>query len=182
MWCVSLCGRLVSIQYVEVYITMLDPLPISRTGYNRLKEELARLRDEELPPVMQAIAEARELGDLRENGAYIAGRERQGFIVGRIRELNGRLSRSDIIDCTKVESDRAVFGTVVTLLDLDTNQKVTYQLVGPDEADFSIEGISIDSPIGRAILGHSVGDKVSVTTPRGERHLEVLEVARSTMD
>ena len=144
---------------------MLDPVPISRTGYNRLKEELERLQKVELPPVMEAIAEARELGDLKENGAYIAGRERQGFIVGRIRELNGRLSRSDIIDCTKVESDLAVFGTVVSLLDLDTSQKVTYQLLGPDEADSSTEGISIHSPIGRAILGHAVGDQVSVKYP-----------------
>lgn len=161
---------------------MLDPFPISRTGYKRLKEELARLQEVDLPPVMQAIAEARELGDLKENGAYIAGRERQGFIVGRIRELNGRLSRSDVIDCTKVESDRAVFGTVVTLLDLDTNQKVTYQLLGPDESDSSTGGISIQSPIGRAVLGQAVGDKVSVSTPRGDRHFEVVEIAKSTFD
>lgn len=161
---------------------MLDPVPISRTGYNRLKEELERLQKVDLPPVLEAIAEARELGDLKENGAYIAGRERQGFIIGRIRELNGRLSRSDVIDCTKVESDLAVFGTVVTLWDLDSNKKVTYQLLGPDEADFSTEGISIDSPIGRAILGHAVGDKVSVETPRSERHFEVVEIATSTMD
>lgn len=161
---------------------MLDPLPISRTGYNRLKEELERLQKEDLPRVMRDVAEAREQGDLKENGAYIAGREQQGFLVGRIRELNARLSRSDIIDCTKVESDLAVFGTVVSLLDLDTNRKVTYQLVGPDEADFSAEGISIDSPIGQAILGHAVGDKVTVNTPRGERHLEVTAIARSTVD
>jgi transcription elongation factor GreA len=160
---------------------MIDPVPISTTGYNKLKEELERLQKEELPRVMHDVAEARELGDLRENGAYIAGREQQGFIVGRIRELNGRLSRSDIIDCTKVESDLAAFGTVVSLLDLDTNRKVTYQLVGPDEADISVEGISIDSPIGRAILGHAVGDKVSVDTPRGERHFEVVEIATSTV-
>jgi transcription elongation factor GreA len=161
---------------------MIDPLPMSKTGYSKLKEELERLQKEELPRVMRDVAEARELGDLRENGAYIAGREQQGFIVGRIRELNGRLSRSDVIDCTKIESDRAVFGTVVSLLDLDSNKKVTYQLLGPDEADFSAEGISIDSPIGRAVLGHSVGDKVSVTTPRGERHFEVVEIATSATE
>ncbi|MCX5643533.1 MAG: transcription elongation factor GreA [Phycisphaerae bacterium] len=161
---------------------MLDPVPISRTGYKRLKEELERLQKEELPPVMQAIAEARELGDLKENGAYIAGREQQGFIVGRIRELNGKLSRSDIIDCTKVEPDRAVFGTVVTLLDLDTHQKVTYQLLGPDEADSSVGSISIHSPIGRALLGQSVGEKVLVNTPRGDRHFEVIDIARPTVD
>ena len=161
---------------------MLDPMPISRTGYNRLKEELERLQKEELPRVMRDVAEARELGDLRENGAYIAAREQQGFLVGRIRELNGRLSRSDIIDCTKMECDRAVFGTVVTLLDLDRNQKVTYQLLGPDETDSSTEGISIHSPIGRALLGQSVGEKVSVTTPRGDRHFEVIDIARPAVD
>ncbi len=161
---------------------MLDPVPISRTGYNKLKEELDRLQNEELPRVMRAVAEAREMGDLRENGEYIAGREQQGFIVGRIRELNGKLSRSDIIDCTKVEPDQAVFGTVVSLLDLDTNQKMTYQLLGPDEADSSTGSISIHSPIGRAIHGLSVGDKVDVETPRGNRHFEVIGIARAEVD
>ncbi len=161
---------------------MVDPVPISRTGYNRLKEELDRLQKEELPRVMRAVAEARELGDLRENGEYLAGREQQGFIVGRIRELNGMLSRSDIIDCTTVEPDEAAFGTVVSLLDLDTNQTVTYQLLGPDEADSSAGSISIHSPIGRAVLGRSVGDQVSVETPRGDRRFEVVDIARSAID
>jgi transcription elongation factor GreA len=161
---------------------MFDPVPISRTGYNRLKEELERLQKEELPRVMRDVAEARELGDLRENGAYIAAREQQGFLVGRIRELNGKLSRSDIIDCTKAQCDRAAFGTVVTLLDLDRNEKVTYQLLGPDEADSSTDGISIHSPIGHAILGQSVGEKVSAKTPRGDRHLEMIDIARSEAD
>lgn len=161
---------------------MLEPVPISRTGYNKLKEELERLQKDELPDVMRVVAEARELGDLKENGEYIAGRERQGFLVGRIRELNARLSRSDIIDCTKVEPDQAAFGTVVTLLDLDASQKLTYQLLGPDEADSSAGSISIHAPIGRAILGSSVGDQVSVTTPRGDRHFEVVDIARSIVD
>lgn len=161
---------------------MLDPVPISRAGYNRLKEELERLQKEDLPRVMHDVAEARELGDLRENGAYIAAREQQGFIVGRIRELNGMLSRSDIVDCTKVEPDHAAFGTVVTLLDLDSQQKITYQLLGPDEADSGSGGISIHSPIGDAILGQGVGDRVSVKTPRGDRHFEVVEIGRSTFD
>lgn len=161
---------------------MLDPVPISRTGYNRLKEELERLQKGELPRVAQAVEEARELGDLRENGAYQAAREQLGFLVGRVRELNGMLSRSDIIDCTKIDPDGAVFGTVVTLLDLDTNQKLTYQLLGPDEADSSTGSISIHSPIGRAILHHVVGDKVDVSTPRGDRHFEIVEITRSTFD
>ncbi len=160
---------------------MLDLEPISKTGYEKLKEELRRL-EEELTEVKQTVAEAREQGDLKENGAYIYGRQRQGHIVGRIGELTGQLNRSDIIDCTKVKCDRAVFGTVVSLLDLDTKEKVTYQLLGPDEADIDTGGISIHSPVGLAILGHSVGDKVSVTTPRGERHFEVIDIARSQIE
>ena len=122
------------------------------------------------------------MGDLKENGEYISGREQQGFLVGRIRELRGMLSRSDIVDCTKVEPDAAEFGTVVTLMDLDKQKKVTYQLLGPDEADSDTGSISVHSPIGDAILGHAVGDQVSVSTPRGDRRLEILEIARSEFD
>ncbi|MGE5296545.1 MAG: transcription elongation factor GreA [Solirubrobacterales bacterium] len=155
---------------------MIDPVPISKTGYSRLKEELERLEKTELPAVMQRVAEAREMGDLKENGEYISGREQQGFLVGRIRELKGMLSRSDIVDCTKVETDEAEFGTIVTLLDLDRNHQVTYQLLGPDEADSDNGSISVQSPIGSAILGHAVGDKVTVSIPRGDRHFEVIEI------
>jgi transcription elongation factor GreA len=161
---------------------MLELVPISRTGYNRLKEELDRLQKVELPEVMQAVAEAREHGDLKENAEYISGRERQGFIVGRISELKGKLNRSDIVDCTKGDCDQAAFGTIVTLLDLDTEEKATYQLLGPDDADYSTGSISIDSPIGRSILGHSVGDKVSVEIPRGDRHFEVVDIVRPPVD
>lgn len=161
---------------------MLDPVPISKTGYNRLKEELERLEKNELPQVMQRVAEAREMGDLKENGEYISGREQQGFLVGRIRELKGMISRSDIVDCTKADTDVAEFGTVVTLLDLDTQKKVTYQLLGPDEADSDTGSISVQSPIGGAILDHAVGDKVSVETPRGQRSFEVIEIAKSEFD
>lgn len=161
---------------------MLDPVPISKTGFNKLKEELHRLENVELPEVQRTVAEARELGDLRENGAYIYGRERQGFIVGQIRELRGKINRSDVVDCTKVECDRADFGTVVTLLDLDTNEKIIYQLLGPDEADFDEGSISIHSPVGEALLGHAVGDKISVTIPAGDRHFEVLDIASSEIE
>jgi len=160
---------------------MIDPVPISRTGYNKLMEDLNRLQ-KELPEVKQAVADAREEGDLKENGAYIYGRQRQGHIVGQISEIKGKLNRSDIIDCTKVDCDRAVFGTVVSLLDLDTEEKVTYQLLGPDDADYDAGSISVQSPIGRSIVGHSAGDKVSVTIPRGERHFEVIDIERSEFD
>ena len=161
---------------------MYEPVPISRTGYNKLREELDRLQNEELPEVQKAVAEAREMGDLKENAEYLSGRERQGFIVGRIGELKGMLSRSDVIDCTKVECDRARFGTVVTLLDLDSNEKITYQLLGPDDADYKTGSISVQSPIGRAIIGHIIGEKVSVSIPRGDRNFEVVDIAKSEFD
>jgi len=145
-------------------------------------KELTRLETEELPEVMKAVAQAREEGDLKENGAYIYGRQRQGHIVGQIGELKGKLNRAEIIDCTKVDCGRAVFGTVVSLLDLDTEEKVTYQLLGPDDADFDTGSISIYSPIGDAIVGHSAGDKISVQLPRGERRLEVIDIARPKVD
>ncbi len=161
---------------------MLNPEPMSRTGYNRLKAELDHLEKEELPEVQKTVAEAREEGDLKENGAYIYGRQRQGHIVGRISELKGKLNRADIIDCTKIECDRAAFGTVVSLLDLDTQDKVTYQLLGPDDADYETGSISIHSPIGRSILGRSIGDKVTVKIPRGDRNLEVIDIAKSEFE
>ncbi|MBL7189662.1 MAG: transcription elongation factor GreA [Phycisphaerae bacterium] len=161
---------------------MRDLEPMSRTGYNRLTKELERLETVELPEVQQAVAQAREEGDLKENGAYIYGRQRQGHIVGQIGELKGKLNRADIIDCTQVECDRAVFGTVVSLLDLDTKEKVTYQLLGPDDADYDTGSISIYSPVGSAIVGHSVGDKISVELPRGDRHLEVIDITKPEVD
>ncbi|MBW8000800.1 MAG: transcription elongation factor GreA [Planctomycetes bacterium] len=155
---------------------------MSRTGYNKLMAELAQLETVELPEVRKAVAEARDDGDLKENGAYIYGRERQSHIVGRIGELKGKLNRADIIDCTKVECDRALFGTVVSLLDLDTNETVVYQLLGPDDADFDTGSVSIRSPIGSSIVGHSVGDKVSFTIPSGTRNLEVIGIAKPEID
>ena len=160
---------------------MLDPVPISKTGFNKLKEELDRL-EKELTVVLRDVAAARELGDLKENGAYIYGRERQGFLQGQINELKGKINRSDIVDCTQAPTDHAAFGTVVTLLDLDTNAKVTYQLLGPDEADLDTRGLSIHSPVGQAILGHAVGDTVTAATPRGDRRLEVVGIARSEFE
>ncbi len=161
---------------------MLELEPISRTGYNRLKKELTRLETEDLPEVRKTVAEARELGDLKENGAYIYGRQRQGHLEGRINELKGQLNSADIIDCTKVNCDRAMFGTVVSLLDLDTKEKLTYQLLGSADADIDTGSISINSPIGRSIVGLSVGDKVIATIPRGDLHLEVIDIARPKVD
>ena len=161
---------------------MLNPEPISRAGYDRLMEELTQLETVELPEVRQAVSDARDDGDLKENGAYIYGRQRQGHLVGRIGELKGMLNRSDIVDCTGVDCERAIFGTVVTLLDLDTKEKVVYQLLGSADADIDMGSISIQSPIGGSIAGHSVGDKLTVTVPRGDRHFEVIDIARPEID
>ncbi len=161
---------------------MYETEPISRTGYNKLMDELTRLEKEELPEVRQTVATAREEGDLKENGAYIYGRQRQGQIEGRIGELKAKLNRADIVDCTTVECDCAVFGTVVSLLDLDTKKKVTYQLLGPHDADYDTGSISIHSPIGNAIFGCEVGDKVTIKVPRGDRNLEVTDIAKPQVD
>jgi transcription elongation factor GreA len=158
---------------------MLNPVPISTTGFNKLKAELEHLEKNEVPEVRQRVAEAREHGDLTENGEFIAGREQLGFLMGRVTELKGMMNRSDIVDCTKVEIDQARFGRVVTLLDLDTQKQVTYQLLGPDEADSDTGSVSIQSPIGRAILGLEIGDQATVEIPRGDRRLEVVAIARS---
>ena len=161
---------------------MYETEQISRTGYNKLKKELNHLEKEELPEVRQTVAEAREEGDLKENGAYIYGRQRQGHIEGRIGELKAKLNRSDIIDCTEVDCDRAVFGTVVSFLDLDTNKNVKYQLLGPHDADIDTGSISVLSPIGSAIVGCEVGDKLTIKVPRGDRNLEVIDIAKPTVD
>ena len=161
---------------------MYETEQISRTGYNKLTEELNRLEKEELPEVRKTVAEAREEGDLKENGAYIYGRQRQGQIEGQIGELKAKLNHADIVDCTEVECDRAVFGTVVSFLDLDTNKKVIYQLLGPHDADFDMGSISVQSPIGSAIVGCEVGEKITITVPRGDRHLEVLDIAQPEVD
>ena len=162
-------------------MTMIETVPISRTGYNKLQAELGELQ-KELTEVKRLVAEAAEHGDLKENAEYQSGRERQGFIVGRISEIKGKINRSDIVDCTKVQCDQIVFGTVVTLLDLDSQKNVVYQLLGPDDADFKTGSISVHSPIGRAILGHRIGEKFSVDIPAGERHFEVQDIARPEVD
>ncbi len=160
---------------------MLDLVPISQTGFKKLKEELSEL-EEERAVVSKRVGEAREQGDLKENGAYIYGRQELGFIEGRLGELRAQINRSEVIDCTRVECDQALFGTVVSLVDLNTQEKVTYQLLGPNDADYDTGSISIHSPVGDAIFMLSVGDKASVTIPRGEFHFEVLDIGKSEIE
>ena len=157
---------------------MHDIMPISQTGHEALKEELSKLEAEAIE-VRQRVAEAREQGDLKENGEYIYGRQALGFIEGRLGEIRGKLNFSKVTDCTQVPCDKAGFGTVVTLRNLETDGTVVYQLLGPHDADLTDDSISILSPVGEALVDHVVGDKVSVTVPRGEVHFEILEITKS---
>ena len=157
---------------------MSNLVPISITGFNKLKEELNRLEIEAME-VRKRVSEAREQGDLSENGEFIYGRQQLGFLDGRLGELRAKINHSEKIDCTKVQTERAVFGTIVTLLNLQTKEKVTYQLLGPNDADIDNGSISIHSPVGDAIHGLSVGDKTVVKSPRGEIHFEVIDIAKS---
>lgn len=155
---------------------MISRIPISRAGYKRLREELDRLERRERPDVVRAIEEARQHGDLSENAEYHAAKERQGMIEGRIMELKDKIARAEVIDCTKVSSNSAVFGTVVTLLDMETEEEMTYQLLGPEEADVKKGSISVLSPLGRSLLGKTVGDDVMAKTPGGLREFEVMQI------
>jgi transcription elongation factor GreA len=156
---------------------MQDIVPISQTGHDKLREELSRLEIESIE-LGRRVAEARAMGDLRENGEYIYGRQNLGFVDGRIGEIKGKLNCSQVVDCTQVSCDRAGFGTALTVMDLQSGRKVVYHLLGPHDSELTPDGISILSPVGKAVVGLAVGDKVSVRVPRGERHLEVLEIGR----
>ena len=157
---------------------MRDLVQISETGFKKLHEELSELEEERVV-VSKRVGIAREAGDLKENGEYIYGRQQLGFIDGRLGELRAQINNSTVIDCTTVKCDQAVFGTVVTLLDQNTQEKVVYQLLGPNDADYDTGSISIHSPVGDAIHGLSVGEKASVTIPRGEFHFEVIDIGKS---
>lgn len=155
---------------------MVQRLPISKTGYTNLREELDRLQKVDRHEVIRAIEEARGHGDLKENAEYHAAKERQGFIEGRINELKDKVSRAEIIDCTEVDCERAVFGTVVSVIDLDTDEEMKYQLLGPEESDIKNGRISVLSPLGQSLIGKSVGDEFKVKTPGGVRQLEVIDI------
>ena len=155
----------------------MSTIPITKRGAEMLKDELQRLKTKERPAVVNAIAEARAQGDLSENAEYDAAKERQSFIEGRIADLEGKLSAAQIIDPKLLDAEgRVVFASTVTLEDLDSGDKVTYQIVGEDEADLKLMKISISSPIARALIGKYAGDEVEVQAPGGVRSYEVLEV------
>lgn len=151
--------------------------PLTVEGAEALTAELKKLKSEDRPRVIAAIAEAREHGDLKENAEYHAAREQQGFIEGRIQDIEGKLSNSVIIDVTKLpQNGKVVFGVTVDLVDEDSGDEVTYKIVGEDEADIKAAKISVGSPIAKALIGKEEGDVVDVTTPGGARSFEVVEV------
>ena len=152
-------------------------VPITLRGSEALRIELRKLKSESRPNVIKAIAEARAHGDLSENAEYHAAREQQGFIEGRIQELESKLSNAEIIDVTTLEpTGKVVFGSTVELEDEDSGTAVTYQIVGEDEADIKVSRISFCSPIARALMGKQSGDSVEVVTPGGKRSYEIIAV------
>lgn len=155
----------------------MSKTPLTSRGAEKLREELSRLKGQERPRVIQAIAEAREHGDLKENAEYHAAREEQGFIEGRIQEIESKLSNAQIIDPTTVQAgSRVVFGATVVLADVADGSEVAYQIVGEDEADIKQGLVSVNSPIARALIGTEEGDEVTVRAPGGERTVEIVEV------
>ncbi len=145
-------------------------------SFDTLQKELKRLKTIERPAVVQAIAEARELGDLSENAEYHAARERQSFIEGRIGELEDKIARADVIDLSKLSGDIVKFGAIVTLIDEETEEKATYQIVGADESDIKKGLLSIASPLARALIGKKKNESIEFTTPRGKKFYEITDV------
>ena len=155
----------------------MDTIPITVSGAKALEVELLRLKDEERPRIVSDIATAREHGDLKENAEYHAAKEEQGFIEGKIQDIESKLSRLQVIDVKQLNQDgRCVFGTTVKLLNLSDDTETTYQIVGEDEADIKLGKISCHSPISKALLGNEEGDEVIVKAPIGDIIYEILEV------
>ena len=155
----------------------MTKIPMTADGFQRLEEELRHLKQSERPAVIRQIAEAREHGDLSENAEYHAARERQSFIEGRVAELEDKIARAEIIDVSKLSGKQVKFGATITVVDEDTDEKNSYQIVGPDEADVREKRLSITSPLARALIGKKVGDTVEVTTPNGSKSYEIVRVA-----
>ena len=151
--------------------------PITKEGLEKLKIELESLKNIERPKVVEAIAEARSHGDLKENAEYHAAKEQQAKLEGRILSINDTIARANVIDVTKLENNgKVIFGSTITVEDLETKKKIKYKLVGKDEADININFIYFQSPIGKALVGKKTNEMVTVKTPSGERNFEVLKV------
>lgn len=154
----------------------MEKVPMTQSGYRKLEEEIKHLKTVERPAIIQAIQEARTHGDLSENAEYHAAKERQGFIEGRVMELEDLISRAQVIDTSKLSGEQIKFGAIVTVIDEDTEEKAKYQIVGDFEADVKSGRVSISSPIARALIGKEVGDTVEVNTPGGGRSYEIVKV------
>ncbi|NIQ96878.1 MAG: transcription elongation factor GreA [Desulfuromonadales bacterium] len=155
---------------------MSGSVPMTREGYKRLQEELKRLMKVERPQNVKDIEEARGHGDLSENAEYDAAKNRQGMIEARIRELNDKIARAQVINPAELDVDKVVFGAKVTLFDIDNGNEVTYQIVGEDEADIKDNKISVTSPVGKALIGHRLDDEVRVKVPSGMKMYEVIDI------
>jgi transcription elongation factor GreA len=155
----------------------MDKEPITVSGLKDLKSELEDLKNIQRPKIVEAIAEARSHGDLKENAEYHAAKEQQALIESRVITINDLIARANVIDVTKIENEgKVIFGSTVKVQDLETNKKISYRLVGQDEADIAKNLIFFRSPIGKALIGKDKGEMISVKTPSGERNFEILEV------
>jgi transcription elongation factor GreA len=155
----------------------MNKVPMTLTGAEQLRNELEMLKFERRPALSEAIATARELGDLKENAEYHAAREEQGICEARIRDIEGKLSNAQIIDVTKMPNNgRVIFGATVTILNLDTDVEMTYRIVGDDEANIKENLISVNSPIARGLIGKNLGDEVGIQTPGGRTDVEIVAV------
>lgn len=154
----------------------MERVPITKQGYEALKQELEYLKSVERPKNIRAIEEARSHGDLSENAEFHAAKERQAFIEARVSELGFKLNNADIIDPAKIAKDRAVFGCVTVLENIDTGETVNYQLVGPDESNIKAGKISVSSPLGKVLVGKKPGDEIVLQAPGGQRRYELIEI------
>lgn len=154
----------------------MDKIPITLQGFDRLEAELKQLKGVERPAIIAAIAEARAHGDLSENAEYSAAKEKQSFIEGRIQELEAVISRAEKIDVKSIKSDKVMFGATVSIVDEESEEESTYQIVGDYESDIKERRISISAPVARALIGKKAGDTATVKTPKGERDYEVVKV------
>lgn len=154
----------------------MDKLPMTVRGFELLKQELVHLKTVERHAVIKAIADARALGDLSENAEYHAAREKQGFIEGRITEIESKIARAEVIDVSKLSGSSVKFGAIIKLYDEETDEEQTYQITGVDEADIEKGLLSVSSPLARAVIGKEVGDTVEVKTPSGHKSYEILSI------
>jgi transcription elongation factor GreA len=160
----------------------MDKFPITRKGYEKLEREIKQLKSVERPAVIEAISTAREFGDLSENAEYHAARDKQSFIEGRILDLEDKFSRAEIIDTSKLKADSVKFGATVKLIDDDTEEESTYHITGEYEADISKSRISTKSPLAKALIGKAIGDIVEVSTPKGDKAFEILDISFADLD